>query len=54
MYSKKQNSMETSTFRSEFMALKMAIEQIKGMCYKLQMMGVHLDGHAHVHGSEHE
>ena len=39
-YSKKQNSFETSTFGSEFMALKTAIEQIIGMCCKLRMMGV--------------
>jgi hypothetical protein len=47
-YTKKQNSVETSTFGSEFMALKTAVEMIKGMRYKLRMMGIPLDGHAHV------
>jgi hypothetical protein len=30
------------------MALKTAIEMVKGMRYKLRMMGIPLDGHAHV------
>jgi len=46
--SKKQNSIETSTFGSEFSALKMAVEQTMGLRYKLRMMGVPLVGHAHV------
>ena len=47
-YSKKQTSVETSTFGSEFMALKVGIEMIKGLRYKLRMMGVPLEGHAHI------
>jgi Reverse transcriptase (RNA-dependent DNA polymerase) len=47
-YTKKQNSVETSTFGSEFMAVKTAVEMIKGMRYKLRMMGIPLDGHAHL------
>jgi hypothetical protein len=47
-YTKKQNSVETSTFRSEFMAVKPAVEMAKGMKYKLRMMGIPLDGHAHL------
>ena len=43
-YSKKQLSVETSTFSSEFMALKTAIELSIGLRYKLKMMGVPLDG----------
>ena len=31
------------------MALKTAIEQIKALCYKLCMMGILIEGHAHVH-----
>ena len=46
--SKKQTSIETSTFGSEFCALKMAVEQVIGLRYKLRMMGVPLEGHAHV------
>ena len=47
-YSKKQTSVETSTFGSEFMALKVGIEMVKGLRCKLRMMGVPLDGHAHI------
>ena len=34
-YSKKQNSVETSTFGLEFTTLKTGIEMIKGLQYKL-------------------
>ena len=44
--SKRQNSIETSTFGSEFTALKHATEKAKGLRYKLRMMGVHVDGPA--------
>ena len=47
-YSKCQNSVETSMFGSEFTALKTSIEMIKGLRFKLRMMGVPLDGPAHV------
>lgn len=47
-HSKKQNTVETSTFGSEFVALKTGIEIIKGMRYKLRMLGIPLDGHAHI------
>jgi hypothetical protein len=42
--SKKQNSIETSTFGSEFMAMKQGVEVSEGLRYKLRMMGVPLDG----------
>jgi hypothetical protein len=47
-YSKKQNSVETSTFGLEYIALKTGIEIISVLRYKLRMMGISLDGHAHV------
>ena len=47
-YTKKQNSVVTSTFGSEFSALKVGIELTMAMRYKLQMMGVPIDGYAHV------
>lgn len=47
-HSKKQNSVETSTFGSEFIALKTGIEIVKGMRYKLRMLGIPIDGHAHI------
>jgi len=43
-FSKKQNSVETSTFGSEFMALKTAMEMVIGLRYKLRMMGVPIEG----------
>ena len=36
--------METSTFGSEFTAMKQAVELIKGLKYKLRMFGVPLEG----------
>lgn len=47
-YSKRQNTVESSTFGSEFVAMKTAVEQIEGLRYKLRMMGVPLDGATNV------
>jgi hypothetical protein len=43
-YSKRQNTVETSTFGSEFCAMKTAIDMIEGIRYKLRMMGIPLIG----------
>ena len=43
-YSKRQNTVETSTFGSEFIAMKTAVEQIEALRYKLRMFGVPLEG----------
>jgi hypothetical protein len=43
-YSKRQNTVETSTFGSEFCAMKIAIDMIEGLRYKLRMMGIPLNG----------
>jgi hypothetical protein len=43
-YSKHQNMVETSTFGSEFCAMKTAIDMVEGLCYKLWMMGIPLAG----------
>ena len=48
--SKKQNTVESSTFGSEYIALKLSMEKIIGLRYKLRMMGVSLDGPANVFG----
>lgn len=48
-YSKKQNSVETSTFGSEFTAMKQAIELLKALRYKLRMFGVPISGPANVY-----
>ena len=42
-FSKRQNSVETSTFGSKIVALRIAIEMIEGLRYKLRMMGVPID-----------
>jgi len=47
-YSKKQNSIETSSFGSEFSAMKTGVELVEGLRYKLRMMGIPLDGYTHV------
>ena len=39
-YSKKQGSCETSTFGSEFIALKSCCEYVRGLRYKLRMLGI--------------
>ena len=43
-YSKRQNTIESSAFGSEFVALKIATEMNEGIRYKLRMMGVPIDG----------
>ena len=43
-YSKRQNTVETSTFGSEYVALKIAVELIESLLYKLRMFGVPIGG----------
>ena len=42
-YSKRQNTVESSSFGSEFVALRIATEMIKALRYKLRMFGVPFD-----------
>ena len=46
--SKRQTTVETSTFGSEIVAMRIAVEMIEGLRYKLRMMGVPVDGPADV------
>ena len=48
--SKKQTSIETSTFGSEFIAMKVCCVYIRGLQYKLRMMGIPCDFPAYVYG----
>ena len=48
-YSKQQASVESSTFGTEFCALKTALEMIEGMRCKIRMFGVPIDGPANVY-----
>ena len=47
-YSKAQTTVETSTFGSEFVAMRIAVDLIEGLRYKLRMFGVPIDGPANV------
>ena len=47
-FSKRQNTVESSTLSSEFIALKAAVETIQALRYKLRMFGVPLDGPSQV------
>ena len=47
-YSKRQNCVESSTFSSEFIALKTAVESIMGIRYNLRMLGVPIEGPARI------
>jgi hypothetical protein len=48
--SKKQSTVETSVFGAEFCALKHGIENLRGIRYKLRMMGVPIDGASRIFG----
>ena len=43
-FSKQQNTVETSKFGSKFVAMKIAVELVEGLRYKLQMMGIEVEG----------
>ena len=47
-HSKRQNTAESSTFGSEFVALRVATELISSLRYKLRMFGIPIDGPANV------
>ena len=42
-YSKRQNTIESSTFGSEYVALRIAIEKNEALRYKLRMMGIPIE-----------
>ena len=48
--SKKQPTIETSVFGAEFVAMKNGMEAIRGLRYKLRMMGVEVDQPTNVYG----
>ena len=48
--SKKQNYIETSSFGSEFCAMKVATEYIRGLIFKLRMMGIPCTEPAYIYG----
>ena len=49
-WSKKQTSVETSSFGSEFVAMKQCCEYLRGLRYKLRMMGIPVNGPCYISG----
>ena len=48
-YSKRQSTVEVSTFGAEFCAMKIAVEMTEALRYKLRMFGVPIDGATNVY-----
>jgi hypothetical protein len=48
-FSKRQNTVESSSFGSEFIAARIAIDLIEGLRYKLRMFGIPIDGPTNVY-----
>lgn len=48
--SKKQGGIETSSFASEFMVMKSCCEYLRGLRYKLRMMGIAINGPSYIYG----
>ena len=48
---KKQATIEGSVFGAEFVAMKTGVEALRGIRYKLRMMGVPLTGPAYIFGN---
>lgn len=49
-YSKRQPTVESSVFGAEFVALKNGMEAVRGLRYKLRMMGVEISGPTYTYG----
>ena len=49
--SKKQTSVESSSFGSEFIAMKQCCEYLRGLRYKLRMMGIDVYGPCYIQGN---
>ena len=47
-FSKRQNTVETSTFGSEFIAMKTPVEHVEALHYKLWMFGIPIEGPTNV------
>ena len=47
-YSKRQNTVDTSTFGSEFQVIRNAVELTEALRFKLRMFGVPIDGATNV------
>ena len=47
---KKQATVEGAVFEAEFVAMKRGVEVLRGIRYKLRMMGVPVDGPTYIYG----
>ena len=47
-YSKRQNTVETSTFGSKFVAMRISVELVEALRYKLRMFGIPIEGPTNV------
>jgi hypothetical protein len=48
--SKQQATIETSVFSAEFVAVKHGIKTLRGLRYKIRMIGIPLSGPTHIYG----
>ena len=49
-FSKQQATIETSVFGAELVAMKIGMESLRGLCYKLPLMGVGIAGPLYIYG----
>ena len=49
-FSKNQTSVDSSSFGSEFVAMKQCCEYLRGIRYKLRMMGIPCEGPTYISG----
>ena len=49
-FSKKQSTVETSVFGAEFVAMKQGIYALRGLRYKLRMIGIPISGPSYIYG----
>ena len=50
-FSKQQATIETSVFGAEFVVMKIGMESLRGLRYKLRMMGVGISGPSYIYGN---
>jgi hypothetical protein len=49
-FSKQQVTVETAVFEAEFVVMKIGMESLRGLRYKLRMMGVGISGPSYIYG----
>ena len=49
-FTKKQSTVETSVFGTEFVAMKQGIDALQGLIYKLRMMGISMSSPSYIYG----